>query len=122
MRRFLLAFLILGLLAPGAMTARAATFPIDYSDPASDVVRLNSTTGLCEVDAGGNCITSPTPSDVNIRWVRGREMAGEYNLTIEVRGRIRDYPNTTYAVSFYADATNQTHWVVNYTNGGLSLT
>jgi len=123
MRRFLLsAVLILGLLTPLAMTARAATFPINYSDPASDVVRLNSTTGLCEVDAADNCIMSPNPQDVNIQWVRGRDVAGEYNLTIEVRGRIQDYPNTTYAVNLYIDATNQTHWIVNYTDGGLSLT
>ncbi len=123
MKRFplLLACAILFAGLAATLAARAATFPIDYSDPASDVVLLNSTTNLCEVDAGNACILSPDPSDVNILWLRGRDGITAYNLTIEVKGRIRDYANTSYMVNFYADPTNQTHWIVNYTNGGLLL-
>ena len=126
MRRFVLLVLAVALAVavPAMSSVRGATFPIDYSDPASDVVRLNSTTGLCEVDAGGNCITSPDPHDVNIQWLRGRETgAGNsaFNLTIQVQGRIRDLANTTYIVNLYTDATNRTHYIVNYTNGVLLL-
>lgn len=112
-------FVVLSALA--AIPARAATFPIDYSDPASDVVRLNATTGLCEVDAGDNCIMSPDPKNVNIQWLRGRDTGTQYNLTIEVRGLVRDYANTSYIVNLYTDASNRTHWSVNYTNGVLLL-
>lgn len=109
------------LAAWASVPVRAATFPIDYSDPSSDVVRLNSTTNLCVVDANGACVMSPDPHDVNIQWVRGRDLGTRFNLTIQVQGRIRDYPNTTYAVNLYADATNRTHWSVNYTDRVLLL-
>ncbi len=119
-----LAFLLFVVILWAAAPARAATFPINYSDPASDVVRLNSTTGLCVVDTSGTCITSPDPHDVNILWLRGRETGpgnSAYNLTIEVQGQIRNWANTSYIVNLYTDATNRTRWVVNYTNGVLLL-
>lgn len=112
-------FLILAAMV--SMPTQAPAFPLDYSDPASDVVQLNSTTGLCEVDAGGDCITSPQPDDVNIRRVKGEDALTAYNLTIEVQGEIRTAANASYIVNLYFDTTNQTHWVVNYTNGALSL-
>lgn len=125
-RSALILVAVLALAMWAATPVRGATFPINYSDPASDVVRLNSTTGLCEVvPGGGNCIMSPDPHDVNIQWLRGREAAGaagaSYNLTIQVVGQIRDYANTSYVVNLYTDATNATHWVANYTNGVLLL-
>lgn len=115
---------VFGLLLLAALVSpdvRAPTFPIDYSDPASDVVQLNSATGLCEVDENGDCILSPDPSDVNILWLRGRDRGADLNLTIEVKGRARTQANITYVFNLYVDATNQTHWVVNYTDGALSL-
>ncbi len=64
-----------------AAPARAAAFPINYSDPSSDVVRLNSTTGLCEVDMSGNCISSPDSHDVNISVApRPRDGLGELEV------------------------------------------
>jgi hypothetical protein len=123
MRRLVLSLIAISVVlsAVATISARAATFPIDYSDPASDVVRLNATTGMCEVDAANNCIRSPDPKDVNIQWLRGRDAGTRYNLTIEVRGRIRDYANTSYLVNLYTDASNRTHWSVNYTNRVLLL-
>ncbi len=126
MRRVLLLVLalILSLAVLASLPVRAATFPINYSDPSSDVVRLNATTGLCVVDTSNNCIMSPDPHDVNIQWLRGRETGpgnSNYNLTIQVVGRIRNLANTSYMVNLYTDATNRTHWIVNYTNGFLLL-
>lgn len=123
MKRMLL--LLVGLaLVMGALTplrGQAATFPINYPDPASDVVELNSTTNLCVVDTGGACVMSPDPADVNILQLQGRESIAAYNLTIQVKGRIRDYANTSYIVDLYGDPTNRTHWLVNYTNTVLLL-
>ncbi len=121
---FALVVVLVAVAAWGSIPVRAATFPINYSDPSSDVVRLNASTGLCVVDAAGNCVMSPDPHDVNIQWLRGREIGpgfSQYNLTIQVQGRIVTQPNTTYIVNLYTSATNQTHWIVNYTNGVLLL-
>ena len=78
--------------------AQAAAFPIDYSDPASDVVRLNSTTNECVLDPAGACIKSPNPADVNIGSIHGRDGGTYLNFSIQVKGRIRDYANTSYKI------------------------
>lgn len=65
-RSLVLPALLVALAVWASADVSAATFPIDYSGPASDVVKLDATTGLCEVDENGDCIMSPDPSDVNI--------------------------------------------------------
>ena len=111
--------LMLVLVAAMSPGAKAIDFTLEYSDPASDVMKLNSST-MNPVIVDGEPVMSPFPDEINILWLRTGE-AGTLNeyieVRIEVKGQIVNRLNTTYTVNLYTNETNETHYIVNYTSG-----
>jgi hypothetical protein len=101
----------------------AVTFSLSYSDPASDVVQLWASNMTPVLDGNGDVVMSPFPDAINILWLRSRETDGgaSVNVSIEVKGNVADLENTTYTVRLYTDASNASHFVLEYRNGRLSL-
>ncbi len=109
--------------APSPLTAAhpvyasAIDFWKNYSDPASDVVRLYST-NLTPVVVSGAFVMSPFPDSVNILWLRSGVTPDNQNVTVtvEVKGSIANLANTTYEVRLYTRSDNRTHFIVDYSN------
>ncbi len=95
-------------------------FTIDYSDPANDVMVLYSNNNTPVMTAGSFTFTTAHP-EVDIKWIRTRDNGTSVKIHFETKGNIVNLPNTTYSVNLYTDATNRTHYIVNYTNGHLWL-
>ncbi len=91
-------------------------FDLDYSDPASDVTWVYE---------NGSFETKGEPKDVNIKWLRS-ELLGDgvtLKLTIELSspGQIRTDDATAYKFNIFSTAGNESHFIVNYTNGDCTL-
>lgn len=112
-----LAAAALFLLLPAA--SAAVDFTKDYSDPASDVMKLDENQNPVVVD--GKFVMSPFPSAVNILRLRSNEAGNDITIRLEVKGAILDADNATYTVSLFTDATNQTRHVVEYRNTTLKI-
>jgi hypothetical protein len=103
-------------------TPSAVSLWLNYSDPASDVVKL-WTVNMTPVEASnGSWIFSVTPTSVNIRWIRSANSGGHVNLTLETVGDIASLDNTSYEFRLFTRADNASHYVVTYTNGTTLLT
>lgn len=116
--------LVLGVmaLAASAGIASAVSFDLNYSDPASDVVKLYTSNMTPVLLPGGGWSMSPFPDSVNLQWLRSANKSADVNLTFEVRGEIANLANTSYEMRLYTRADNASHFIVNYTNGAIWLT
>jgi hypothetical protein len=96
-----------------------ASFALNYSDPASDVVQLWSSNMTPVTDANGDPVLSPFPNSINIIWIRSTEAPGGENLTlsIETMGGISDLANATYEIRLYTRLDNASHFIVTYRSG-----
>lgn len=103
--------------APFTLRASATDFWRNYSDPASDVVKLYSS-NLTPVVVSGAFVMSPFPDGVNILWLRSGQTSDKKNVTvtIEVKGSIENLANTTYEVRLYTRSDNSTHFILDYSN------
>ena len=96
--------------------AQDINFDLSYSDPASDVtwVYENGTTEMRN-----------DPKDVNIKWLRSELQPDNetIKLPIEVSspGVIRTDNITAYQVNIYPTDGNDTHFIVNYSDGTCKL-
>ena len=112
---FLAFVLLINLIASTGM-GQAIDFDLDYSDPASDVrwIYENGTSEL-----------KNEPKDVNIKWLRSKLQADDetLKLTIELSspGQIRTDDATSYLFNIYTIAGNESHYIVNYSNGDCTL-
>ncbi len=70
--------------------------------------------------AGSYTFTVNHP-DIDVNWIRTRDNGTSVKIHFEMRGDVVNRTNTTYSVNLYSDATNRTHYTVNYTNGNLWL-
>jgi len=91
-------------------------YDLDYSDPASDVTWVYE---------NGSTENKDEPKDVNIKWLRS-ELLGDgvtVKLTIELSspGQILTNDATAYKFNLYTTAGNESHFVVNYSNGNCNL-
>ncbi len=118
------ALLVFGLvaLATSSGIASAVSFDLNYSDPASDVVKLWTSNDTPVLMPSGNVTMSPTPASVNLRWIRSANASANVNLTIETVGDIANLDNTSYAIRLYTRADNASHYIVTYNNGTTTLT
>jgi hypothetical protein len=89
-------------------------YDLDYSDPASDVTW---------VYGNGSMENKGEPKDVNIKWVRSEPVGQTLKLTIELSspGQIQTDEATSYMFNIYTTAGNQSHFVVNYSDGDCTL-
>jgi len=104
-------------LAASSGTASAVSFDLNYSDPASDVVKLYTSNMTPVLLPGGAWTMSPFPDSVNLQWLRSTNNSADVNLTFEVRGEIANLANTSYEMHLFTRADNASHFIVNYTNG-----
>jgi hypothetical protein len=104
-------------LAASAGIASAVSFDLDYSDPASDVVKLYTSNMTPVLLPSGAWSMSPFPDSVNLQWLRSANNSADVNLTFEVRGEIANLANTSYEMHLFTRADNASHFIVNYTNG-----
>ena len=117
-------FLILGLAALAGLSglASAVSFDLNYSDPASDVVKLWTLNDTPVLTSTGNLTMSPFPDNVNLLWIRSANASANVTLTIEVKGSIANLDNTSYEIRLYTRSDNATHFTVTYLNGTTILT
>ncbi len=95
---------------------------LNYSDPASDVVKLWTVNMTPVLGTNGTWIFSVNPISVNIRWLRSANEAADVNLTVETVGNIANLDNTSYEFRLFTRADNASHYIVTYTNGSTVLT
>lgn len=111
-----LAFVLLINLFVSTGMGQGIDFDLDYSDPASDVrwIYENGTSEL-----------KNEPKDVNIKWLRSKLLPDNVTLklTIELSspGQIRTDDATSYLFNIYTTAGNESHYIVNYSNGDCTL-
>ena len=117
-----LAVFALAALAASPGIASAVSFDLNYSDPASDVVKLWSSNMTPVLLPGGDWSLSPFPESVNLRWIRSANGSADVNLTIEVVGDIANLDNTSYEIRLYTRADNASHFIVTYVNETTVLT
>ncbi|HLQ41916.1 MAG TPA: hypothetical protein VK189_03585 [Thermoplasmata archaeon] len=103
-------------------TPSAVSLWLNYSDPASDVVKLWTVNMTPVVTSNGSWMLSVTPTSVNIRWIRSANSSGHVNLTFETVGAIANLDNTSYEFRLFTRADNASHYVVTYTNRTTMLT
>lgn len=117
-----LAFAPPAVTASGTVHALAIDYWRNYSDPASDVVRLYGS-NLTPVVVGGAFVMSPFPDSVNLLWVRSGQTADRSNVTVtfQVKGSIANLANTTYEARLYTRSANGTHFILDYTNRSTTL-
>ncbi len=113
--RVLLA-LVLVSLAFASAKGQGIDFDLDYSDPASDVMWIFE---------NGSTEMKGEPKDVNIKWLRSELLpdSERLKLTIELSspGQIRTDTATSYLFNIYTTTGNESHYVVNFTNGDCTL-
>jgi len=97
------AALLLGfvVLAASAGVASAVSFDLNYSDPASDVVKFWATNDTPVLTPTGNLTLSPFPDSVNLLWIRSANASANVNLTIQVKGSIANLANTSYEIRLF---------------------
>jgi len=105
-----------------AGVASAVSFNLNYSDPASDVVKLWTVNMTPVLTPTGNLTMSPFPDSVNLLWIRSANASTSVNLTFETKGDIANLDNTSYEMRLYARADNASHFIVTYVNGTTVLT
>lgn len=97
------------------VVALAVDYWKNYSDPASDVVKLY-TSNMTPVVVAGAFVMSPFPDSVNILWLRSGLSTNNVTVTVQVKGSIANLPNTTYEVRLYTRSDNSTHFILDYSN------
>ena len=117
-------FLVLGLavLAGLSGVASGVSFDLNYSDPASDVVKLWTLNDTAVRTSTGNLTISPFPDSVNLLWIRSANASANVTLTVEVKGSIANLDNSSYEIRLYTRSDNATHFIVTYVNGTTVLT
>jgi len=108
--------------APVAPMPSGISFYLNYSDPASDVVKLWTLNMTPVSSPTGNLTMSPFPDTVNLLWVRSANASANVTLTLEVKGSISNLDNTSYRMRLSTRADNTSHFVVTYVNGSTVLT
>lgn len=107
-----------------SVSGAQVNFTKEYSDPASDVMKLY-TSNMTPVIVNNDFVMSPTPGTINIIWLRSSESADGNNISVELEVKggssITDAPNVTYTVNLYTDASNRTHYSVEYRNGLMEI-
>ncbi len=114
---------LVGLVAFGALPNVAATlnFNLNYSDPASDVMRLWTSTMTPVLNATGSVTLSPDPASVNLLRIESANASADVNLTIIVKGDIANLANTSYEFRLFTRADNASYFTVTYVNGATTL-
>ena len=103
-----------------AVRTQAVDFWKNYSDPASDVVKLY-TSNMTPVVVAGAFVMSPFPDSVNILWLRSGVAANNVTLSVQVKGSIANLDNTTYEIRLYTRSDNSTHFIVDYSNRSTTI-
>jgi len=124
MKTFAVAALVMGFvaLAASAGIVSAVSFDLNYSDPASDVVKFWTANDTPVLTSTGNLTLSPFPDSVNLLWIRSANASANVNLTIQVKGSIANLANTSYEMRLFTRSDNASHFSVTYTNGMTTLT
>lgn len=105
-----------------AVRASAVNFALNYSDPASDVFKMWTSNNSHVTDAGGFWIMSPSPGNVNLVRVASYDDGVNVGLYLRVQTTIASQSNISYEVRMYSRADNQTHYLLDYSNGVARLT
>lgn len=113
---------VLGLAAFSSPAIGQITYTLDYSDPASDVVKL-WTSNLTWVLADGAWIRTPFPDAVNINFLHSSLLDPQtLELRIDLKGAaVANNSDVSYSINLYTDATNRTRYTVTGSNGTLTI-
>ncbi len=123
MKAVLAGLFLVGLVALSSLPNVAATlnFNLNYSDPASDVMRLWTSTMTPVLNATGSVTLSPDPASVNLLRIESANASADVNLTIIVKGDVANLANTSYEFRLFTRADNASYFIVTYENGTTTL-